>query len=31
MVFTSQIEKVFHVKTVDVHILVDMSKLSLPI
>ena len=31
MVFTSHIEKVFHVKTVGVHILVDFGKLFLPI
>ena len=31
MVFTSHIEKVFHAKTVSVHILVNLSKLSLPI
>ena len=31
MVFTSHIEKVFHAKTIDVHILVDLGKLSLPI
>ena len=31
MVLTSYIEKVFHAKTVGVHIFVDMSKLSLSI
>ena len=31
MVFTSHIEKVFHGKTVGVHILVDLGKLLLPI
>ena len=31
MVFTLHIKKVFHVKTVDVHILVDLGKLALPI
>ena len=31
MVFTSHIEKVFHVKTTGVHIFVDMGKLLLPI
>ena len=31
MVFTSHIEKVFHDKTVGVHILVDMGKFPLPI
>ena len=28
MVFTSHIEKVFHAKTVHVHILVDLGKLA---
>ena len=31
MVFTSHIEKVFHAKTVGVHILVDLGKLLSPI
>ena len=31
MVFTSHIEKVFHPKTVSVHIVVDLGKLSLTI
>ena len=31
MVFTSHIEKVFHAKIIGVHILVDLSKLLLPI
>ena len=31
MVFTSHIEKVFHVKTVSFHIIVDLGKLSLSI
>ena len=31
MVFTSHIENFFHVKTVCVHKLVDLGKLSLPI
>ena len=30
MVFTCHIEKVFHAKTVGVHILVDLGKLRLP-
>ena len=31
MVFTSHIEKVFHAKSVGVHILVDLGKFLLPI
>ena len=31
MVFTSHIKKVFQAKTVGIHILVDLGKLSLPI
>ena len=31
MVFTSHIDKVFHIKIVGVYILVDLGKLLLPI
>ena len=31
MIFISHSEKVFHAKTIGVHILVDLGKLSLPI
>ena len=31
VVFTSHLEKVFHSKTIGIHILVDLGKLSLPI